>query len=80
VRPWFAQNLGTFRRHTPSQIAARLAYEQAARFGALKLQQRDSWEASAALLQDALAEGDASWHIFMEFDLLRLENAPMPFC
>lgn len=74
MRPWFAQNLGQFRRQTPAQIAASLAYEQAARFGTLELKQRDSWEASAALLQDALAEGDASWNIFMECDLLRLEK------
>jgi hypothetical protein len=74
MRPWFAQNLGEFRSQTPAQIAASLAYEQAARFGTLELKQRDSWEASAALLQDALAEGDATWHIFMECDLLRLEK------
>jgi hypothetical protein len=74
MRPWFTQSLGEFRRQTPAQIAASLAYEQAARFGTLELKQRDSWEASAALLQDALAEGDASWHIFMECDLLRLEK------
>jgi len=74
MRPWFAQSLGEFRRQTPAQIAASLAYEQAARFGTLELKQRDSWEASAALLQDALAEGDATWHIFMECDLLRLEK------
>ncbi|MCA3356816.1 MAG: DUF2075 domain-containing protein [Roseomonas sp.] len=74
MRPWFAQNLGQFRRQTPAQIAASLAYEQAARFGTLELKQRHSWEASAALLQDALAEGDASWNIFMECDLLRLEK------
>ena len=74
MRPWFTQNLGEFCRQTPAQIAASLAYEQAARFGTLELKQRDSWEASAALLQDSLAEGDASWHIFMECDLLRLEK------
>jgi hypothetical protein len=74
MRPWFTQNLGEFRRQTPAQIAASLAYEQAARFGTLELKQRDSWEASAALLQDALAEGDDAWHIFMECDLLRLEK------
>jgi hypothetical protein len=74
MRPWFTQNLGEFRRQTPAQIAASLAYEQAARFGTLELKQRDSWEASAALLQGSLAEGDASWHIFMECDLLRLEK------
>ena len=74
MRPWFTQNFGEFRRQTPAQIAAALAYEQAAHFGTLELKQRDSWEASAALLQDALAEGDASWHIFMECDLLRLEK------
>jgi len=74
MRPWFTESLGDFCRQTPAQIAARLAYEQAARFGTLELKQRDSWEASAALLQDALAEGDANWHIFMECDLLRLEK------
>jgi len=74
MRPWFAQNLGDFRRQSPAEIAARLAYEQADRFGSLELKQRDSWEASAALLHDALAEGDAGWHIFMECDLLRLEE------
>ncbi|MCA3350264.1 MAG: DUF2075 domain-containing protein [Roseomonas sp.] len=74
MRPWFTQSLGEFRRQTPAQIAASLAYEQAARFGTLELKQRNSWEASAALLQDALAEGDATWHIFMECDLLRLEK------
>jgi len=74
MRPWFTQNLGEFRRQTPAQIAASLAYEQAARFAGLELKQRDSWEASAALLQDALAEGDDAWHIFMECDLLRLEK------
>jgi hypothetical protein len=50
MRPWFAQSLGEFRRQTPAQIAAALAYEQAARFGSLELKQRDSWEQSAALL------------------------------
>ncbi|MCA3325395.1 MAG: DUF2075 domain-containing protein [Roseomonas sp.] len=74
MRPWFTQSLGAFRRQAPAQIAASLAYEQAARFGTLELKQRDSWVASTALLQDALAEGDASWHIFMECDLLRLEK------
>ncbi|MFN8984397.1 MAG: DNA/RNA helicase domain-containing protein [Alphaproteobacteria bacterium] len=74
MRPWFAQSLGEFCRQTPAQIAASLAYEQAARFGTLELKQRDSWETSAALLQDALAEGDDAWHIFMECDLLRLEK------
>ncbi|MGI9129300.1 MAG: DNA/RNA helicase domain-containing protein [Roseomonas sp.] len=74
MRPWFTQSLEALRRQTPAQIAASLAYEQAARFGTLELKQRDSWEASAALLQDALAEGDASWRIFMECDLLRLEK------
>jgi hypothetical protein len=74
MRPWFTQKLGEFCRQTPAQIAASLAYEQAARFGTLELKQRDSWEASAALLQDALAEGDDAWHIFMECDLLRLEK------
>jgi hypothetical protein len=74
MRPWFAQNLGEFRSQAPAQIAASLAYEEAARFGTLELKQRDSWEASAALLQDALAEGDATWQIFMECDLLRLEK------
>ena len=74
MRPWFAQSLGEFRRQSPAEIAARLAYEQADRFGALELKQRESWEASAALLQDALVKGDASWHIFMECDLLRLEK------
>ena len=66
MRPWFAQSLGEFRHQTPAQITAALAYQQAARFAGLEVQQRDSWEASAALFQDALAEGDASWHIFME--------------
>ena len=74
MRPWFAQSLGEFRCQTPTQIAAALAYQQAARFAGLEVQQHDSWEASAALFQDALAEGDASWHIFMECDLLRLEK------
>ena len=74
MRPWFAQSLGEFRRQTPAQIAASLAYEQAARFAGLELKQRDSWEASAAQLQGALAEGDDAWHIFMECDLLRLER------
>ncbi|MFM7689692.1 MAG: hypothetical protein ACKPAC_09600, partial [Alphaproteobacteria bacterium] len=74
MRPWFAQSLGAFRLQTPAQIAASFAYEQAARFGTLELKQRASWEASAALLQDALAEGDDDWHIFMECDLLRLEK------
>jgi len=74
MRPWFAQNLGEFRHQTPAQIAASLAYEQAARFAGIELKQRDSWEVSAALLQDTLAEGDAAWHIFMECDLLRLEK------
>jgi hypothetical protein len=74
MRPWFTQSLGAFRRQAPSQIAARLAYEQAARFGTLELKQRDSWESSAALLQDAMVAGDANWHIFMECDLLRLEK------
>jgi hypothetical protein len=74
MRPWFAQSLGAFRLQTPAEIAASLAYEQAARFGTLELKQRDSWEASAVLLQAALAEGDDAWHIFMECDLLRLEK------
>jgi len=74
MRPWFAQSLGAFRRQTPAQIAAALAYQQAARFAGLEVQQRDAWAASAALLQDVLADGDASWHIFMECDLLRLEK------
>lgn len=74
MRPWLAQDLGEFRRQTPAQIAASLAYEQASRFPTLELKQRDAWEASAALLQDALAEGDDDWHIFMECDLLRLEK------
>ena len=74
MRPWFAQNLGDFRRQSPSDIAARLAYEQADRFGSLELKQRESWEQSAALLQEALVEGDSKWHIFMECDLLRLEK------
>ena len=74
MRPWLAQNLGEFRRQTPAQIAASLAYEQASRFPTLELKQRDAWETSAALLQDALAEGDDDWHIFMECDLLRLEK------
>ena len=74
MRPWFAQSLGDFRRQSPAEIAARLAYAQADRFGALELKQRDSWEQSAALLRDALAEGDSNWHIFMECDLLRLKN------
>lgn len=74
MRPWFAQSLGEFRCQSPADIAARLAYEQADRFGALELKQRDSWAQSAALLRDALAEGDPNWHIFMECDLLRLEK------
>jgi len=74
MRAWLTQSLDAFRLQTPAQIAASLAYEQAARFAGLELQQRDSWEASAALLQNALAEGDAAWHIFMECDLLRLEK------
>ena len=74
MRPWFAQSLAEFRRQTPAQIAAALAYQQAARFAGLEVQQRDSWEQSAALLQNALAEGDSNWHIFMECDLLRLEK------
>lgn len=74
MRPWFAQSLGEFRRQSPAEIAARLAYEQADRFGSLELKQRDSWEQSAALLQDSLAEGNPNWHIFMECDLLRLEK------
>ena len=74
MRPWLTERLGAFRRQTPAQIAAALAYQQAARFGTLELKQRDSWEASVALLQDALAEADAAWHIFMECDLLRLEK------
>ncbi len=74
MKPWFAESLGGFRHQTPAQIAAALAYQNAARFGTLELKQRHAWEASAALLQDALAEGDPAWHIFMECDLLRLEK------
>jgi hypothetical protein len=74
MRPWFAESVGAFRRQSPADIAAKLAYEQAARFGTLELKQRDSWEQSAALLQQALAHGDDAWHIFMECDLLRLEK------
>ena len=74
MRPWLTESLGEFCRQTPAQIAARLAYEQAARFPRLEIQQRDSWESSAALLQDALADCDPAWHIFMECDLLRLEK------
>jgi hypothetical protein len=74
MRPWFTESLGDFHCQSPADIAARLAYEQADRFAGLELKQRDSWEQSAALLQDALAEGDSKWHIFMECDLLRLEK------
>ncbi|NBQ75075.1 MAG: DUF2075 domain-containing protein, partial [Acetobacteraceae bacterium] len=74
MRPWFTESLGGFRRQSPAQIAASLAYKNADRFAALEVKQRDSWEQSAALLQDALAGGDDAWHIFMECDLLRLEK------
>ena len=68
MRPWFTESLGDFRRQSPAQIAASLAYKNADRFAALELKQRDSWEQSAALLQDALAGGDDAWHIFMDIE------------
>ncbi|WP_043836123.1 DNA/RNA helicase domain-containing protein [Muricoccus aerilatus] len=59
----------------PEEIAARLAFAQAARHATLELAQRAAWVSTARLLQVALAVPEASgWTVLLEYDLLRLEK------
>jgi hypothetical protein len=60
---------------SPEDVAARLAYAQAARHATLELAQRSAWVATARMLQSALAMPDAEgWTVMLEYDLLRLEK------
>ncbi|MFH5924040.1 DUF2075 domain-containing protein [Roseomonas xinghualingensis] len=59
----------------PEDVAARLAYAQAARHATLELAQRMAWVSTARLLQAALAAPEAAgWTVMFEYDLLRLEK------
>lgn len=59
----------------PEEVAARLAYAQAARHATLELAQRAAWVSTARLLQAALAVPQAAgWTVLLEYDLLRLEK------
>ncbi|WP_458093708.1 DNA/RNA helicase domain-containing protein [Roseomonas sp. WA12] len=60
---------------SPEDVAARLAYAQAARHATLELAQRAAWVSTARLLQAALAVPEADgWTVMLEYDLLRLEK------
>ena len=74
MRAWLSIDLGELREMSPRQVAERLAYSQASRFGTLELAQRHAWEAAAEILRSALAEAPSGWRILMEYDLLRLEK------
>lgn len=60
---------------SPEDVAARLAYAQAARHATLELAQRAAWVSTARLLQAAVAVPEADgWTVMLEYDLLRLEK------
>jgi hypothetical protein len=74
VRAWLSLGVGELRSLAPAEVAARLAYAQAARHGELQLAQRHAWEAQARILHAALASAPAAWRVLFEYDLLRLEK------
>ncbi len=74
MRAWLSLNVIELRSLAPADVAARLAYAQAARHGELQLTQRHAWEAQARILHAALATAPAEWRVLFEYDLLRLEK------
>ncbi|MBP0446778.1 DUF2075 domain-containing protein [Roseomonas sp. SSH11] len=75
MRPWLTLTVPELLAAPPEDIAARLAFAQAARHATLELTQRAAWIATARLLQLALAMPEASgWRVMLEYDLLRLEK------
>jgi hypothetical protein len=74
VKAWLSLSIGEFAALAPADVAARLAYAQAARHATLELAQRHAWEAAARILAKALHGADPRWRVLFEYDLMRLEK------
>lgn len=74
MRAWVSLSIEDLAALSPRDVAAQLAYAQAARHGTLELAQRHAWEAEAVLLRGALRGADTSWRVLFECDLLRLQK------
>ena len=74
MRAWLSLSVPELLAMTPQDVAAQLAFAQAARHAKLELAQRNAWEAEARLLQAALAGAPEGWRVLLEYDLLRLEK------
>ncbi|MDB5414499.1 MAG: hypothetical protein JWR10_2834 [Rubritepida sp.] len=75
MRAWLTLTVPELMALSAEDVAARLAYAQAARHAALELTQRNAWVAMAEALRGALAMPEAAgWTVLLEYDLLRLEK------
>ncbi len=75
MKAWVEMTAAALCATPAEEVAARLAYAQAARHGSLELTQRASWVDMLRGLQAALAVVDrADWRVLLEYDLLRLHK------
>ncbi|MCU0943780.1 MAG: DUF2075 domain-containing protein [Rubritepida sp.] len=75
MRAWLELTVPALLATAPAEVAARLAYAQAARHATLELTQRAAWEELARGLQAALAAPACTgWTVLLEYDLLRLHK------